>query len=60
MTPDYTPKPYYKVSGLSRKRQIINRQLDELHNMQLDMIDQAVDYSDLHDAHELINYIKSL
>ena len=57
---NYSPKPYYKVSGLSRKRQIINRQLDELHNMQLDMIDQAVDYSDLHDAQELIEYIKSL
>ena len=58
MNPDYTPKPYYKVSGLSRKRQIINRQLDELHNMQLDMIDQAVDYSDLRDAQEVARFAR--
>jgi plasmid maintenance system killer protein len=56
---DYTPKPYYKVS-MSRKRQIIDAQLDELHNMQLDMIDAAVEQSDLQDAQELINYIRSL
>jgi hypothetical protein len=56
---DYTPKPYYKVS-MSRKRQIIDAQLDELHNMQLDMIDAAVEQSDLRDSKELIEYIKSL
>ena len=49
---DYTPKPYYKVS-MSRKRQIIDAQLDELHNMQLDMIDAAVEQSDLQKAQTL-------
>jgi hypothetical protein len=56
---NYAPKPYYRVS-MNRKRQIIDQQLDELHNMQLAMIDAAVDASDLRDARELIEYIKSL
>jgi len=45
---------------MNRKRQIIDQQLDELHTIQLDMIDQAVECSDLRDARELIEYIKSL
>ena len=56
---NYAPKPYYRVS-MNRKRQIIDAQLNELHQMQLDMIDQAVDYSDLAQARELIEYIKNL
>ena len=56
---NYAPKSYYRVS-MNRKRQIIDQQLDELHNMQLAMIDAAVDASDLRDARELIEYIKSL
>jgi glutathionylspermidine synthase len=42
-----------------RKRQIINKAIDELHNMQLDMIDEVVSRSDLKEANELINFIKS-
>jgi hypothetical protein len=52
---NYAPKPYYTFN---RKRQIIDRQLDELHIMQLAMIDEAVDYSDLKEAKEVINWIK--
>jgi hypothetical protein len=44
---------------MSRKRQIINRQIDELHEMQLDMIDQAVDASDLREAKEIIEWIRT-
>ena len=33
--------------------------LSDLHQMQLDMIDEALDRSDLRDAKELIDYIKS-
>ena len=55
---DYSHR-YYKTVTVSRKRQIINRQLDELHEMQLDMIDQAVDASDLHQANEIIEWIQS-
>ena len=53
---NYAPKPYY---SFNRKRQIIDRQLDELHTMQLDMIDQAVTLSDLREAKEIIEWIRS-
>jgi len=56
---NYAPKPYYRVS-MNRKRQIIDAQLNELHTIQLDMIDQAVDYSDLSQARDVIEYIKNL
>ena len=52
----YIPKPYYYFN---RKRQIIDRQVDELHTMQLDMIDQAVELSDLREAKEIIEWIRS-
>jgi hypothetical protein len=45
---------------MNRKRQIIDQQLDELHSIQLDMIDEAVKQSDLSQAREIINYIRSL
>lgn len=54
---NYAPKPYYRVS-MSRKRQIIDAALDELHTLQLDMIDAAVDCSDLQEAKDVINWIK--
>ena len=47
------PKP-----TLNRKRMILQHLLDDLHMAQLEMIDDAVDYSDLRDAKELITYIK--
>ena len=56
---NYAPKPYYRVS-MNRKRQIIDAQLDELHTMQLDMIDAAVELSDLSQAREIIDYIRQL
>jgi hypothetical protein len=55
---DYSHR-YYKTVTMSRKRQIINRQIDELHEMQLDMIDQAVDASDLREAKEIIEWIRT-
>ena len=61
---NYAPRPYYKstkhlFASFNRKRQIIDRQVDELHTMQLDMIDQAVDASDLREAKEIIEWIRS-
>ena len=56
---NYAPKPYYRVS-MNRKRQIIDAQLDELHTIQLDMIDEAVKYSDMTQAREVIDYIRQL
>jgi len=48
------------ASKLSRKRQIVDKIIDELHNSQLDMIDAAVEYSDLSQAREVIDRIRSL
>jgi len=59
MVPDYSAR-YYRSVSMNRKRQIIDCQLDELHNLQLAMIDQAVKLSDLSQANEIINYIRSL
>jgi glutathionylspermidine synthase len=56
---NYAPKPYYRVS-MNRKRQTIDATLDELHNMQLDMIDAAVERSDCREAKELIDWIRAL
>lgn len=54
---NYAPRPYYSVN---RKRQIIDSMVDELHQIQLDMIDQAVEYSNLEQAKEVIDYIRGL
>lgn len=55
---DYSNR-YYKSTrySLNRKRQIINRTLEELHNIQLDMIDEAVSRSNFQEAKELIQWI---
>jgi hypothetical protein len=45
---------------MNRKRQIIDATLDELHEMQLAMIDAAVDCSDLQEAREVIDWIRAL
>jgi hypothetical protein len=48
------------ASKLSRKRQIVDKIVDELHNSQLAMIDAAVEYSDLSQARDVIDRIRSL
>ena len=50
--------PLQKTTGW-RKRQIVNQFVNELHNMQLDMIDEATDRSDLSQAKEIIDYIRN-
>lgn len=65
MNPDYS-NGYYrtaKYSGLNRKRQIINKTLEELHTMHMDMIEDAVlskEYAGFPEANEIINYIRAL
>lgn len=49
----------YRVS-LNRKRQVINQTLNQLHEMQMDMIDQAVEHSDLAQAQQVIDHIRSM
>ena len=51
------------AQGLSRKRKIIQHQLDALHTMQLEMIDEVVEAKESEgfpEATEVINYIRSL
>jgi hypothetical protein len=48
--------PYHHITGW-RKRQTLDRIIDDLHTQQLDMIDEAVDRSDLSQAKELISWI---
>lgn len=47
-----------KKNSLWRKRQIVEKTLNELHETQLDMIDVAVEYSDLRQANEILDYIR--
>jgi hypothetical protein len=61
---DYSNQ-YYKSAkySMSRKRQIINKTLEELHVMQMEMIENAVlarEYAGFPEANEVINYIKAL
>lgn len=59
---DYMNKYYGSITYTTgnRKKQIsIQQTLNYLHDQQLDMIDAAVDASDLSQANELINYIKN-
>ena len=59
MNPDYK-KHYYDVVKMTiNKSVIIDNTLNKLHEMQLDMIDQAVEYSDLQQAKEVIKNIIS-
>jgi hypothetical protein len=55
----------YKVgySGLNRKRQVIDQVLNDLHTMQMDMIEQVVQIQEARgypEAREVINRIRSL
>lgn len=49
----------YKMSVGWRKRQIVEQTLNELHSMQLDMIDEALEKSNLQEAKEVIEYIRN-
>ena len=61
---DYSRQfPGYQKVGFqsaNRKRQIINAMLAELHEMHAEMIEQALEYSDLEEAKTLINHIRGL
>lgn len=46
-----------RVGSISRKRQIIDHMMADLHTQMLDFIDAAVDSSDLSDAKTVIDYI---
>jgi hypothetical protein len=61
---DYSNR-YYKSTkyGLSRKRQIIDQTLEELHAIQMAMIEDAVTVKEslgFPEANRVINYIRAL
>lgn len=64
MNPDYSDNSYGPIRySLSRKRQIINETLEELHAMQMEMIEDVVlakEYQGFPEATEVINYIRAL
>lgn len=51
-------QPYRRITYRSNNRIIIDKFLDELHNIQLDFIDEALEKSDLKEANDVISYIK--
>lgn len=57
MKPDYAPRHLVPVTSVTVRG--IDTLLAQLHNAQLDMIDRAVAASDLRQARELLDYIRS-
>lgn len=51
-------QPYRRITYKVNNRVIIDQLLDDLHTIQLDFIDEAVDKSDLSDAKAVIQWIK--
>ena len=54
--PDYSFK-YFQGQNISRKRQIIDRQLEMLYETHMQMIEEALAYSDMQQAKEIIQWI---
>jgi predicted DNA-binding protein (UPF0251 family) len=59
---NYDPRVYLFVPSKqeSEKRKIIDRTLKELHTMQLSMIDEAVEKSDMKEAQAVIAHVMKL
>ena len=59
----YIPPDYksitYTVKDMDGGKVTLTEFLGELHDIQLDCIDEALEKSDLRDAKEVIDYIKS-
>jgi len=50
---------YYKSQTISYRGQIISQLLNDLHTQQEQMIEQALEYSDLQQAQDVIAWIKN-
>jgi uncharacterized protein YlxP (DUF503 family) len=59
MTPDYSPR-FYKSQSLNRKRHIVDSMLEDLHNQYFDMIERALEHSDMRQARDVIKYVQAL
>ena len=59
---NYDPRFYLSVPSKqeSEKRKIIDQTLKELHTMQLSMIDEAVEKSDMKEAQAVIAHVMKL
>jgi hypothetical protein len=49
---------YYKSQTISYRGQVISQLLNDLHTQQEQMIEQALEYSDLQQAKDVIAWIK--
>ena len=56
---DYSQR-YYKSMSMSRKRQIIDNIVEELHDQYFDMIEQALAHSDMQHAKDVIMHVKAM
>ena len=59
MTPDYSPR-YYQTPSLNRKRQVIDNLLEDLHGQYFDMVERALEHSDMQQSRDIIDYVKAL
>ena len=58
MTPDYSPKQYYIVNQTNLSREAIDSLLQELHAQHEQMIERALEQSNMQQARDVINWIK--
>ena len=56
---DYSQR-YYKSMSMSRKRQIIDTIVEDLHDQYFDMIEQALAHSDMQHAKDVIMHVKAM
>ena len=56
---DYSQR-YYKSMSMSRKRQIIDTIVQELHDQYFDMIERALAHSDMQHAKDVIMHVKAM
>lgn len=54
----WNTQPYRRITYKVNNRVVIDQLLDDLHTIQLDYIDEAVNKSDLSDAKAVIDWIK--
>ena len=61
MNPDYSNNSYGPIRySLSRKRQIIDNIVEELHDQYFDMIEQALAHSDMQHDKDVIMHVKAM
>lgn len=58
MNPNYAGPSSYKSQTISYRGQVISRLLNDLHAQHEHMIEQALEYSDMQQARDIINWIK--